>query len=79
MPHMQGCQLLYIAFLQCGVALISYRFEDFFSLHVSCVLCVGTVMWHFHVTLGSIFARVCHWMGSRNVGGTVLVTLKFTR
>jgi hypothetical protein len=27
------------------------------------------VMWHFHVTLGSIFVRLCHWMDSRNVGG----------
>ena len=63
-----GCQILYIAFVQCSVT-VSYRFQDFISLRQSCMLCVETVMWHFHVTLGSIFARLCHWMDSRNVGG----------
>ena len=63
-----GCQILYIAFVQCSVT-VSYRFQDFISLRQSCMLCVETVMWHFHVTLGSIFARLCHWMVSRNVGG----------
>jgi hypothetical protein len=63
-----GCQILNIAFVQCSVT-ASYRFQDFISLQQSCMLCVETVMWHFHVTLGSIFARLCHWMDSRNVGG----------
>jgi hypothetical protein len=71
-----GLQLLYITFLQRCMPLISYRFQDFISWLVSCKFCAGAVMWHFHVTLESIFARVCHWMGSRNVGGNSVSNFK---